>query len=145
MAEAACVSMTTPRWSLDRRYSDCPTCFELITQEEVEGGLATYCKGGCRGNIHVDCIKRWVDQKMRAREEATCCLCRAPWVDGIAAASSAMGGGGCSGGGAGGGGGGEEGYINLAAEQGLSTSRDTYQYGGGGGYGGSRRRWGRRY
>ncbi len=89
---------------------DCPVCFE-----DLNGGEALDSCATCRNFIHRDCLKMWL------AVQESCCYCRGKWCafgsKPVASRSSS--------------GTADEGYINLAAMQGLSGRRDTSTYSSG--------------
>jgi len=116
---------------------DCPVCMEDFTEEGTRPEQITFCKE-CGNNIHKVCLREWKNGCRRNGNPVTCVYCRADWVDDTAPASGACGRS-------------TEGYMNLAAEQGMSRERDSstysswhdYHHGGWGGWRNRsrRRRW----
>jgi hypothetical protein len=110
---------------------ECPICFESLQSTEQLDSCAT-----CHNYIHKDCLRKW----LAAASHPTCCYCRSAWCSFGATPGSSQDHVGGAGGVAR-----EEGYVNLATQQGLSGRRDTSTYqsnswrGGYGGYSGYRR------
>ena len=112
---------------------DCPVCMDEINSNEP----TTYCRAQCGNNIHVQCFDEWRKNAVRSGEDVLCMFCRAEWVygpeDGVKGKKK----------GKKGSKGFNEGYMNLADEQGISTVRDTstYYQRGWRGYGSRYRQW----
>lgn len=121
--------------------NDCPVCMEELDGSEP----TTYCRAVCGQNVHVECFKEWRGASERKGEAVVCMFCRSEWIDGPED--------GCKGKKrkkkVNGSGGHNEGFMNFASEQGMSTQRDTSDYyaNGWNGYGSYRRSYGyrRRY
>lgn len=90
--------------------SECPICFELMSQSTP----LTYCRSGCGINFHRDCVRRWCAASKRPGSTPRCPHCRSVWET-----SSENGDGKTTS---------SEGYINLGALQGQSPHRDTSTY-----------------
>jgi len=94
---------------------DCPVCME-----ELDGNEATtWCRGQCGNNVHVECFKEWRDNQQRMGQDVVCMFCRSEWIDGPEIGSKSK----------------KkkktkhnEGYMNMAEEQGMSRRRDTSSY-----------------
>ena len=114
---------------------ECPICMEDIDEKEA----TTWCRAQCGNNVHVQCFKEWKKSQIRAGEEVQCMFCRAPWIDGPQDKVPGQKKKGKKGGGSSF----NEGYMNLASEQGMSTQRDTstYYQSGWRGYGRRSRGW----
>lgn len=99
----------TKRRALVEGESDCPICFDPMKEGGKGSGSAAlvYCKAACGSNFHSDCIRRWT----ALQREATCPNCRQPWISRVTKAKT-----------------GEEGYVNLASQQGQSRKRNTSTY-----------------
>ena len=54
---------------------ECPICFESMATKESINRCQT-----CRNSIHVDCLRRWLDQSK------TCVYCRSVWVSNLQSA-----------------------------------------------------------
>ncbi|EMD00094.1 hypothetical protein BAUCODRAFT_30550 [Baudoinia panamericana UAMH 10762] len=104
---------------------ECPICcvdFEPESSESV-----VYCKAACGNNIHAECFRQWAATKTGGRGAVTCPFCRTPWeeqgvVGGSAGDEAArkMAREGLMRG--------EEGYVNVAAQLGMSGRRDYASY-----------------
>ncbi|KAI9829046.1 MAG: hypothetical protein M1832_000069 [Thelocarpon impressellum] len=86
---------------------DCPICVLDFSPDKEE---IVFCRAGCGNNIHAVCFRRWAQSKQG--ETVTCVYCRTPWREAmgkkisLAAATTN-----------------HEGYVNVAAELGLSGRR----------------------
>ncbi|TCD66806.1 hypothetical protein EIP91_000942 [Steccherinum ochraceum] len=92
---------------------DCPVCYENMFK--AKESTLTFCDE-CGNGLHKECFQQWVKA---AHGSATCVFCRAS----VSAAAPAAGSSGARAGGRT-----AEGYINLAAEAGISPVRDTSSY-----------------
>lgn len=88
---------------------DCPVCYDSLSGPAP----LEWCRG-CGNSLHTACLTQWKTTKRSQGAAVTCVYCRREWVDGSAgvAAGKVM----------------KEGYLNLAAEAGLSGRRDTSTY-----------------
>ncbi|RHZ59324.1 hypothetical protein Glove_364g8 [Diversispora epigaea] len=85
---------------------DCPICYESLDEKEN----LVWCKNGCGNNLHKDCFSQWKKSKS-AYDKVTCVYCRIEWEEEKSGEPTN-----------------EEGYINLAEAQGMSSKRDTSTY-----------------
>ncbi|KAH8099574.1 hypothetical protein BXZ70DRAFT_894818 [Cristinia sonorae] len=97
---------------IPEKDDDCPVCYETLF--EVKESKMTFCDT-CGNGLHKECFQQWVKA---ARGSATCVFCRASIASSTPAGSSGtratpVGG---------------AGYLNLAAEAGISPQRDTSSY-----------------
>ncbi|KXL46864.1 hypothetical protein M433DRAFT_64993 [Acidomyces richmondensis BFW] len=95
---------------------ECPICvcdFEPESREAV-----VYCRAACGNNVHRGCFEQWAATKKRGGEAVTCPFCRALWEDEKEYAGKIP----CTGIVN------EEGYVNVAAQLGLSGRRDYSTY-----------------
>ncbi|KAK0353726.1 hypothetical protein LTR91_019270 [Friedmanniomyces endolithicus] len=96
---------------------ECPIC--CVDFEPESGEAVVYCKAACGNNIHADCFKQWAATKGRGL--VPCPFCRTPWQvenAGEGAAKDVAREGPRNG----------EGYVNVAAQLGLSGRRDYSSY-----------------
>ena len=96
---------------------ECPICSEDFEPESKES--IVYCKSACGNNIHAQCFKMWAATKQG--RGVTCPFCRTEWQQeggGEAAAKSVAREGPKN----------REGYVNVAAQLGLSGRRDYSSY-----------------
>ncbi|KAK3109713.1 hypothetical protein LTR53_016736 [Teratosphaeriaceae sp. CCFEE 6253] len=95
---------------------ECPIC--VVDFEPESGEAIVYCKAACGNNIHADCLKQWAATKKNGA--VPCPFCRTPWQDegGETAAKTVAKEGPRNG----------EGYVNVAAQLGLSGTRDCSSY-----------------
>ena len=98
---------------------ECPICYEDIDVKKSREEL-TFCPT-CRRPTHKDCFSRWKTTKTQSHETVTCVYCRTPWVEPPATNGTpgkvkgvVVGA--------------EDGYVNLASLQGMSTERDKSTY-----------------
>jgi len=99
---------------------DCPVCMDDIDESEA----TTWCRAQCGNNVHVQCFKEWKKNAIRSGQDVVCMYCRAEWIDGPkdkVAGQKKKGKKGKNSGF-------NEGYMNLAVEQGVSRTRDTSSY-----------------
>jgi len=94
---------------------DCPICCMAFAPQTED---IAYCKAACGNNVHQACMEQWAAAKRAQHATVTCPFCRAPWLDGDGdverlAALGAVG---------------IEGYVNVAAQLGLSGRRDYSSY-----------------
>jgi hypothetical protein len=94
---------------------ECPICYDELGAKEA----IVYCKTSCGNNIHKGCMQNWM---AAAKGNATCPYCRAKWeadtglegklgnVDTTGLDRN------------------EDGYVNVAAQLGLSGRRDYSTY-----------------
>ncbi|RDW91472.1 RING finger protein Znf1 [Coleophoma crateriformis] len=110
----ACPASTTTDGNRKPVEGDCPIC----VMEFEEGESIVWCKAACGNNIHKQCFEQWA----RSKPGATLCVyCRTPWqsdasaidVKKVATQSGRVS---------------DEGYVNVAAELGISGRRDTSSY-----------------
>lgn len=101
------------RKSVEGECAICCVDFEPESREKV-----VYCKAACGNNIHAECFKMWA--ATRRGQAVTCPFCRSPWEDGVgeAAAKDVARKGPRN----------AEGYVNVAAQLGLSGRRDYSSY-----------------
>ncbi|UPX12019.1 uncharacterized protein EKO05_0002597 [Ascochyta rabiei] len=57
--------------------SPCPICKE----DMEEGEMLQWCKDSCGQNVHKECADAWAAQCVGSGRQATCTMCRAPWVE----------------------------------------------------------------
>lgn len=97
---------------------ECPIC--CVDFEPESGEEIVYCKAACGNNIHADCFKQW--EATKRGQKVTCPFCRSAWersdAEGEAAAKNVVKAGPKNG----------EGYVNVAAQLGLSGRRDYSSY-----------------
>ncbi|RFU25433.1 hypothetical protein B7463_g10913, partial [Scytalidium lignicola] len=97
---------------------DCPIC--MMDLEPNMADAIVWCKGACGNNVHKHCFQQWAKTKSG---DVKCVYCRTPWVvdknDKNDIKSIARSGDGYVN---------EEGYVNIAAELGISDVRDTSTY-----------------
>ncbi|USP76599.1 hypothetical protein yc1106_03873 [Curvularia clavata] len=94
---------------------ECPICYdELDKKEDI-----VYCKSSCGNNIHKVCMQNWM---AAARGKATCPYCRAKWEAeaGLEGKLGSIDTKGLQRN--------EDGYVNVAAQLGLSGQRDYSTY-----------------
>ncbi|KAI5357449.1 Putative E3 ubiquitin-protein ligase Zswim2 [Septoria linicola] len=103
---------------------DCPICmmeFETDGKGKPKGSESVvYCKAACGNNIHKQCFQQWAATK-KGQGNVTCPFCRSPWQAEETSAADLRGvamGGRVN----------AEGYVNVAAQLGLSGRRDTSTY-----------------
>mmetsp|Transcript_39802 Transcript_39802/g.65162 ORF Transcript_39802/g.65162 Transcript_39802/m.65162 type:complete len:479 (+) Transcript_39802:186-1622(+) len=103
---------------------DCPVCMD-----EIDGSEATtYCRARCGNNVHVECFNEWKGNALRAAQPVLCMFCRCEWQyeagqreaksvrhDHVVHRTDVHQNS-------------NEGYLNLADEQGMSMRRDTSSY-----------------
>jgi len=95
---------------------ECPIC--VCDFEPESGEAVVYCRTACGNNVHRACFEQWAATKKREGEAVTCPFCRALWqgegkfVGGIPRTGLVN----------------EEGYVNVAAQLGLSGRRDYRTY-----------------
>jgi hypothetical protein len=94
---------------------ECPIC--CVDFEPSSGEHIVYCRAACGNNIHAECFRQWAASKT----PVTCPFCRSRWESdaGDAAAAKDLVKGGRRNG---------EGYVNVAAQLGLSGRRDYSTY-----------------
>jgi hypothetical protein len=93
---------------------ECPIC--CVDFEPGSGEKIVYCKAACGNNIHAECFRQWAVTK----SPVTCPFCRTRWVaEGDEAAAKDVARGGPKN---------AEGYVNVAAQLGLSGRRDYSTY-----------------
>ncbi|RDW60802.1 hypothetical protein BP6252_12185 [Coleophoma cylindrospora] len=93
---------------------DCPIC----VMEFEEGESIVWCKAACGNNIHKQCFEQWARSKPG---KTLCVYCRTPWqcdAGAIDVKKAATRAGRVS----------DGGYVNVAAELGISRTRDTSSY-----------------
>ncbi|KAK6509253.1 hypothetical protein TWF481_004011 [Arthrobotrys musiformis] len=94
---------------------ECPICYEPFEENESD---VVFCTAQCGSNIHKECFGQWVAAK--AGETVTCVMCRTPWEenaavnrgDGEDIMKNATRG--------------RDGYLNVAEQLGMRTSRGRY-------------------
>lgn len=87
---------------------------------EFEAGDADeiiWCKAACGNNVHKSCFQQWAKSKPG---EVRCVYCRTPWMGETKDIKSIARSGGAHVN--------AEGYVNVAAELGISGERDTSTY-----------------
>ncbi|KAL1797512.1 hypothetical protein ACET3X_004118 [Alternaria dauci] len=94
---------------------ECPICYDELGRNEA----IVYCKSSCGNNVHKACMQNWV---AASKGKATCPYCRAKW-EGDTSLEGKLGdvdtrnlern---------------EDGYVNVAAQLGLSGERDYSTY-----------------
>ena len=115
--------------------NDCPVCMEELDDKEP----TTWCRAVCGQNVHVECFREWRRAAERKGEDVVCMFCRSEWIDGPEDGAKGKKklrkkkGSGYN-----------EGYMNFASEQGMSTQRDTSDYYANGWNGYGRRSYGYR-
>lgn len=93
---------------------DCPICFMEFEPESEE---IVWCKAACGNNIHKHCFEQWAKSQKRMMD-VKCVYCRTPWqgdeesIEKIKTQGKRN----------------REGYVNVAAQLGLSRHRDTSTY-----------------
>ncbi|KAF3926325.1 hypothetical protein AA313_de0201325 [Arthrobotrys entomopaga] len=109
---------------------ECPICYEPFEESDSK---ILFCAAQCGSNIHGECFRQWAAS--RGGAQVTCVMCRTPWENipanegdyGKIVKEAQVG---------------REGFLNVGAEMGMSTYRDTSTYHHYYGYGyGKRRRW----
>ncbi|SGY24324.1 BQ5605_C037g11645 [Microbotryum silenes-dioicae] len=85
----------------------CPVCYEDYEAGKVQG--LVFCES-CGNGLHAECFRSW------SRQQNTCVMCRAPWVDSSTSAAKSAGASA------------SEGYVNLGQTLGISPVRDTSTY-----------------
>ncbi|KAK4135812.1 hypothetical protein BT67DRAFT_261735 [Trichocladium antarcticum] len=98
---------------------DCPICF--CEMEAGEGGEAVvWCRAACGQNMHKGCFETWAATKRQQSGggDVTCPYCRSVWDGDEDMVKKISKGGTLSG----------EGYVNVAAQLGISTERDWTTY-----------------
>ena len=88
----------------------CPICF-MEFENGHEG--AVYCKAACGNNIHKECFDQWAASRQRSAAPVTCPFCRSKWVGNLEATMQTVKQGVV----------GPDGYVNVAAQVGVSTQR----------------------
>ncbi|WWC89970.1 uncharacterized protein L201_004899 [Kwoniella dendrophila CBS 6074] len=116
---------------MDALGEDCPVCYDEMTQEDIDGKKLTYDETdtGCGKPLHSQCFEMWAKTAKLKGNDVTCVWCRSPW-------STEHGGQGAGNGKAGGPQYTSGGYLNMAAEAGMSRQRDVSTY-----HWGNRYRW----
>ena len=94
---------------------DCAICFEDILKGGKEELVSCF---QCRKKLHKDCFTRWRMTKAKSHEKVTCVYCRVDWFDMQEGTPGKVKGVMFQ----------EGGYVNLAALQGISTTRDESSY-----------------
>ncbi|KAL7411975.1 hypothetical protein BDY24DRAFT_416537 [Mrakia frigida] len=99
---------------------DCPICYDDLSAKDP---ALTFClaPGGCGRALHNECLGQWIRTQKGLGKEVTCVWCRAAWSSSAGAGGQTLGGGGASS---------SQGgiYTNLAAEAGMSSTRDVSSY-----------------
>ena len=97
---------------------ECPIC--CVDFEDTEGEGVVWCKNGCGNNLHSRCFEQWKIQKRATGGGVTCPFCRCPWDDngpqdtnGAVEKDKGVI---------------KDGYVNVAAQLGMSGLRDTSTY-----------------
>ncbi|KAL8931459.1 MAG: hypothetical protein Q9216_007196 [Gyalolechia sp. 2 TL-2023] len=93
---------------------DCPICFMEFEPETEE---IVWCKAACGNNIHKHCFEQWAKSQKRI-SDVKCVYCRTPWQGDEASIEKIKLQGRKN----------REGYVNVAAQLGLSGRRDTSTY-----------------
>ncbi|WWD10062.1 hypothetical protein V865_008195 [Kwoniella europaea PYCC6329] len=114
---------------MDAVGEDCPVCYEEMAQEDVDGKKLVYDETltGCGKPLHTECFNMWAMTATTKGNDVTCVWCRSPWP-------TEDGGAGKGKGKASGAQYSSMGYLNMAAEAGMSRERDVSTY-----------HWGHRY
>nr|XP_019042296.1 hypothetical protein I302_08898 [Kwoniella bestiolae CBS 10118]OCF21226.1 hypothetical protein I302_08898 [Kwoniella bestiolae CBS 10118] len=104
---------------MDAVGEDCPVCYEEMTQEDVDGKKLVYDETltGCGKPLHNQCFQMWAMTVRTKGEDVTCVWCRSPWPTDDAGNGKGKGkssGPQYS----------SMGYLNMAAEAGMSRERD---------------------
>lgn len=93
---------------------DCPICCtEFEPTEEI-----VWCKAACGNNVHKECFEKWAASRKGQSGGVTCPFCRTPWIGDedmlkkIAKSGKKN----------------ADGYVNVAAELGISGQRDYSTY-----------------
>ncbi|KAI9680577.1 MAG: hypothetical protein M1817_004017 [Caeruleum heppii] len=92
---------------------DCPIC---VLEFEPDKEEIVWCKAACGNNIHKECFQRWAASK--AGEVVKCVFCRTIWQGDEESIKKISKTGPKN----------ADGYVNVAAELGLSGHRDTSSY-----------------
>ncbi|MCJ1298910.1 hypothetical protein MMC08_001701 [Hypocenomyce scalaris] len=92
---------------------DCPICF---TEFEPDKEEIVWCKAACGNNIHKECFEQWA--RSQKGKEVRCVYCRAPWQGDEDSLRNTKVKRKIN----------DEGYVNVAAELGLSGARDYSTY-----------------
>ncbi|KAL1296827.1 hypothetical protein AAFC00_004452 [Neodothiora populina] len=98
---------------------DCPICVEEI--DSSGGGEAIiWCRAACGNNLHKSCFEQWAASRRGHGDKITCPYCRTVWAGSIDAQavknldkSGAVN---------------EDGYVNIAAQLGITGRRDFSSY-----------------
>ncbi|WVQ70005.1 uncharacterized protein L199_008229 [Kwoniella botswanensis] len=108
---------------MDAVGEDCPVCYEEMTQEDVDGKKLVYDETltGCGKPLHTECFQIWAMTARSKGNDVTCVWCRSPWP-------TEHGGAGKGKGKASGPQYSSMGYLNMAAEAGMSRERDVSTY-----------------
>ncbi|RYP40837.1 hypothetical protein DL768_010577 [Monosporascus sp. mg162] len=89
---------------------DCPICFTPFEDPDD----TVYCRVQCGQNMHTECFEMWAATKRTgARDQVTCPMCRAPWQGDDDVVKKLNNRGVI----------GDEGYVNVAAQLGISRMR----------------------
>jgi hypothetical protein len=88
-----------------REMSDCPICFEECG--EADRASCVFCRV-CGNNTHKVCFKVWEDTQQRKGGSVTCVYCRSNWQEAGKGVGSSINI--------------KDGFINLGAEAGYSSS-----------------------
>ncbi|KAE9968939.1 hypothetical protein BLS_005601 [Venturia inaequalis] len=94
---------------------NCPICFM-----EFDHGFedTVYCKAACGNNVHKECFDQWAASRRQSSAPVTCPLCRSNWVSGEEDVVKKVQRGVKT----------SEGYVNVAEQLGVSTTRDYSTY-----------------
>jgi hypothetical protein len=90
---------------------NCPICFMEFEQGYED---TVFCKAVCGNNIHKECMEQWSASRNRNSAPVTCPYCRNNWVERDSDVMKTVAKFGAVN---------EEGYVNVASELGLPTSR----------------------
>jgi hypothetical protein len=92
---------------------DCPICY---TEFEPGKEAIVYCRAACGNNVHKECMDNWTRASLG---KATCPYCRSLWAaTDVLGKKLSLDGAQVN----------EEGYVNVAAQLGLSGERDYSTY-----------------
>lgn len=89
---------------------DCPICFSELGDEKES---VVWCRAACGQNIHQECFETWA--KTKTSGDVTCPMCRSVWEGDPSMVKRVEKSRGST----------SEGYINVAAQLGISQRRGT--------------------
>ncbi|TID15600.1 Glutathione reductase [Venturia nashicola] len=92
---------------------NCPICFM-----EFDDGFedTVYCKAACGNNVHKECFDQWAASRKKSSASVTCPFCRSNWAFGEEDVVKKVKRGVKT----------SEGYVNVAEQLGVSTTRGKY-------------------